>query len=133
MKKILVVDDDTIFSKALATMLGANGYEAREAHSAAEARKLILAEKPDAIILDIIMETDTAGLELVNQIRNERPDSKYTSVKNTPVIILTGIDRVTHSRFSLDEGSNFLPEISAFFTKPVATDVLLAKLAACVK
>ena len=128
-KKILLVDDDIDTCSDIAKVLSAKGYEVTEAYSGAEALKKVLAVRPDAIILDIMMETDTAGFEVANQIRSERPTSKYKEVKNVPIIMLTAINQVTNSRFSLDDKSNFLPAISGFLTKPVNFDTLLEKVA----
>ncbi len=128
-KKILLVDDDIDTCSDIAKVLSAKGYEVTEAYSGAEALKKVLAVRPDAIILDIMMEKDTAGFEVANQIRSERPTSKFKEVKNVPIIMLTAINQVTNSRFSLDDKSNFLPAINGFLTKPVNFDTLLEKVA----
>ena len=128
-KKILVVDDDIDISSNLLTVLTAKGYEVSEARSGSEALKKVLAVKPDLIILDVMMETDTAGFEFAYQIRNNRPTSKYKEVKNTPVIMLTGINQATNSRFSLNDKENFMPGVNDFLTKPVNLDALLEKVA----
>ncbi|OHD72380.1 MAG: hypothetical protein A2W19_13615 [Spirochaetes bacterium RBG_16_49_21] len=127
-KKILLVDDDTDTCSNLKTVLTSKGYDVTEAHSGAEALKKVSAVKPDLIILDIMMETDTAGFEFAYQIRNSRPMSKYKEVKNTPIIMLTAINQVTNSRFSLDDSENFLPGVNDFLTKPVNLDALLEKV-----
>jgi CheY-like chemotaxis protein len=128
-KKILLVDDDIDTCSNITKVLSANGYEVTEAYSGAEALKKVLAVRPDAIILDVMMEKDTAGFEVANQIRSDRPTSKYKEVKNVLIIMLTAINQVTNSRFSLDDKSNFLPAINDFLTKPVNFDSLLEKVA----
>jgi CheY-like chemotaxis protein len=129
-KKILLVDDDIDITSNLKAVLAAKGYEVSEAHSGGEALKKVLAVKPDLIILDVMMETDTAGFEFAYQIRSNRPTSKYKEIRNTPVIMLTAINQVTNSRFSLDEKKdNFLPGVNDFLTKPVNIDALLEKVA----
>jgi len=128
-KKILLVDDDIDTCSNITKVLSAKGYEVTEAYSGAEALKKVLAVRPDAIILDIMMEKDTAGFEVANQIRSDRPTSKYKEVKNVPIIMLTAINQVTNSRFSLDDKNNFLPSINDFLTKPVNFDLLLEKVA----
>jgi len=127
-KKILLIDDDKDTTENIARVLSSKGYEVLEAHSGAEGLKIALKEKPDLLILDIIMETDTAGFEIADQIRSERPFSKYKTIRYTPIIILTAINQVTHYRFSLDEKNNFLPKINGFLTKPVNFDELLEKI-----
>ncbi|WP_038935712.1 DUF3369 domain-containing protein, partial [Bradyrhizobium japonicum] len=75
--KIAVIDDDpavhdgTRFALSDYSLNG-QGLEILSAHSAAEGRKLMAAHGDiAAVLLDVIMETDVAGLELVEFIRNE--------------------------------------------------------------
>ena len=50
--------------------LKANGYEVLVAYSAAEGLRSTLTHKPEVIVLDVSMETDTAGFEFIYQIRS---------------------------------------------------------------
>lgn len=128
-RKILIVDDDKDLVASLAQVLRVKGYEVAEAYSAAEGLKALPAEKPGLLILDVMMETDTAGFEAAYQIRNARPASRYREFREIPIIILTAINQVTHSRFSFDPTENFLPGVEDFLTKPVDLDDLLARVA----
>ena len=128
MKKVLLVDDDKDLSHSLEQVLKANGYEVIQAYSASEGLRTALVEKPDAIVLDVSMETDTAGFEFIYQIRSKRESSRYKTVRETPIILLTAINQVTNFRFSLNDKESFLPDISDMMTKPVQIDVLLNKL-----
>jgi len=128
-KKILLVDDDIDTCAGISKVLSAKGYEVTEAYSGAEALKKVLTVKPDLIILDVMMEKDTAGFEVADMIRSDRPTSKYKEVKNVPIIVLTAINQVTNSRFSLSDKDSFLPGINDFLTKPVNFDQLLEKVA----
>jgi CheY-like chemotaxis protein len=58
-------------------------------------------------------------------IRSTRPTSKYKEFKDTPIIMLTAINQVTNSRFSLDMEESFLPGVADFLTKPVNFDELI--------
>ncbi len=127
-KKILLVDDDTDLVATLSQALKMNDYVVVTAYSGAEGLQKLLAEKPDLMILDVMMETDTAGFEISYQIRSTRPTSKFKDVKDTPIIMLTAINQVTNSRFSLNEEQSFLPHITDFLTKPVKIDELLQKI-----
>lgn len=131
-KKILIVDDDADLVASLSQVLRSRGYETAAAHSAADGLKTLLAEKPDLVVLDVMMETDTAGFEAADQIRSSRPTSRYREFRTVPIVILTAIGQVTHSRFSLDPGDNFLPGVEEFLTKPVDLDELLAKVGALI-
>ncbi len=127
-KKILLVDDDVDLVETIAQALSFHGFEIEKAHSGRDGLKSILAFRPDLVILDIMMESDTAGFEVVNLIRNKRTESRYAEVSEVPIILLTAINQVTNSRFSLNEAQSFLPEISGFITKPFKIDDLLAKV-----
>jgi len=127
-KKILLVDDDRDLLVTLSQALRVNDFEVVEAYSAVEGLKKLLAEKPDLVIFDVMMETDTAGFEAVYQVRSKRENSKYKEVKDIPIIMLTAIDQVTNSRFSLNEDSSFLPGINDFLTKPIDIDELIEKI-----
>ncbi|HOW84116.1 MAG TPA: response regulator [Spirochaetota bacterium] len=131
--KILIVDDDKDLVQSIAQVLRSNKYEVAEAYSGQEGLGKLLAEKPDLMILDIMMERDTAGFEAVYQIRDKRDSSKYKAVKDVPIIILTAINQVTNNRFSLNQEESFLPKVNDFLTKPINLDVMLEKVKAIVK
>jgi CheY-like chemotaxis protein len=131
-KKILIVDDDRDLVESLSQVLRSNGYETASAGSAAEGLNALLIVQPDLVILDVMMETDTAGFEAAGQIRSLRPTSRFRDIRTVPIIILTAIGQVTNSRFSLDPGDNFLPGVDEFLTKPVDLDELLAKVGALI-
>jgi CheY-like chemotaxis protein len=127
-KKILIVDDDKELVDSLVQALKYNQYEVEAAYSGADGLKKLLEYRPDLLILDVMMETDTAGFEVVFQIRSDRKLSKYREVKDTPIIMLTAITQVTNSRFSLNDKQSFLPGINDFLTKPIKIDDLLEKV-----
>ena len=127
-KKILLVDDDSDLVASLSQALSMNGYDVSIAYSGAKGLAKLLEVRPDLMILDVMMETDTAGFEITYQIRSQRPTSKYKEVRETPIIMLTAINQVTNSRFSLNEGQSFLPGVNDFLTKPVKIDELLEKV-----
>lgn len=127
-KKILIVDDDKDLVATLSQAIKMNGYDVIEAYSGAEGLRKLLVERPDLVLLDVMMETDTAGFEVVYQVRNKREGSKYSEVKSTPIVMLTAIDQVTNSRFSLNAEESFLPDINDFLTKPIDIDELIGKI-----
>jgi CheY-like chemotaxis protein len=124
-KKILIVDDDQDQVNSLAHVLKSKGYEIAEAYNGSQCLKKLVEEKPDLIILDIMMDSDTEGFEVANQIRSNRPTSRYRDYKNIPIIMPPAINQVTNSRFSLDMEESFLPDVKDFLTKPVNFDELL--------
>jgi len=125
-KKILLVDDDRDLVANYKAVLEREGFAVSVAHSAAEGLKACLAGRPDLVILDVSMETDTAGFEFLYQLRSEREGSRYRPVRGTPVLLLTAIHQVTNSRFSLDESGSFLPKVEGMLSKPVKLEALVA-------
>lgn len=70
---VYVVDDCKDASDSLATLLGAMGYRAMACYSAEEALRLVQAEKPDCVMLDIAM-SGMSGLELAERLRAQFGD-----------------------------------------------------------
>ncbi|MBP6908888.1 MAG: response regulator [Candidatus Saccharicenans sp.] len=128
MPVILLVDDDRDLTDSLSQILRLKGYEVVVAYSGTEGLKKLVETRPDLVIMDVMMETDTAGFEAIYKIRSDRPDSKFKEFKDLPIIILTAIDQVTNARFSLDQEESFLPGHNEFLNKPVDPDELLEKI-----
>ncbi|MCJ7829853.1 MAG: TRAP transporter large permease subunit, partial [Desulfobacterales bacterium] len=63
-REILVVDDDTDIRDAIRIILEKNGYQVRTGKNGREALEALKAKKPDLMILDIMMSTDTEGFDL---------------------------------------------------------------------
>ena len=115
-QKVLLVDDDKDFVEVTRVLLESNGYKVVTAHSGKGARKKAIAEKPDLIILDVMMETDTAGFDAARWLRSQEMTAK------TPVIMLTGVNQKYPFQFGPDD--IWLP-VDEFFEKPVAPEKLL--------
>ena len=125
-RTILLVDDDRDLVESLSQVLQTRGYRVVPAYSGAEGLRLLPQVRPDLIVMDVMMETDTAGFEAIGRIRSTRPDSRLAEFRGLPIIVLTAIGQVTNSRFSLDPADNFLPGVSEFLTKPVDLEGLLS-------
>jgi DNA-binding response OmpR family regulator len=95
-KAILIIDDDADFRASLAVVLEAQGYRVIGACSAKEGLEKIIAEKPDLIILDIMMEYDSAGYE-VNQAIKFRDE--YQIARNVPILMISSISLDPLTRF----------------------------------
>jgi DNA-binding response OmpR family regulator len=83
-KKVLIVDDDKNTVKFLSVALEENGYEAASAYDGKEGLDKVASEKPDLIILDVMMPKRT-GFVVFKQLR------KKEEFKGIPVIMLTGV------------------------------------------
>lgn len=83
--KILVVEDEKIISKTYAQQLNDEGFLVLTAGNGQEALQVALSEKPDLILLDILMPV-MDGLTMMSQLRK-----KNSYGKNVPIIILTNL------------------------------------------
>lgn len=82
---ILVVDDDTDVRLIVGMMLQRAGYPTRSAADGQEAFRMILEEKPDLLILDLMMP-NLDGFQLVRLLRQRR------STQQIPLLVLTALD-----------------------------------------
>ena len=127
MSKILLIEDDPDMVTALRIPLEASGYEVFTASSGKEGLEKVKEVVPDLIILDVMMETTTAGFQVSLELRSPDPDSEYAPYRSIPILILTAIHTTTSLRFGPDEA--YLP-VDDFLDKPVDPDVLLGKVQA---
>ncbi len=83
-KKVLVVDDEEDFAKALEIRLKANGYDVVSAHDSIQAIRVANQERPDLIILDILIpgEDGFSISERLKQAKETHP---------IPILFLTGV------------------------------------------
>ena len=125
MPKILVIEDDPDMVAALRMPLEADGYEMITAFTGEEGLRKVREVEPDLIILDVMMETTTAGFQVSLQLRSPDPQSEYAAYRHVPILMLTAIHTTTSLRFGPDEG--YLP-VDDFVDKPIDPDVLLEKV-----
>ncbi|MBM3331301.1 response regulator [candidate division WOR-3 bacterium] len=121
-KRILIVDDDADFITATRAVLAGAGYEVEACTKAAEASARIREFRPDLLVLDVMMETGSAGFDVSYQVRK---DPHYAK---TPILMVTAIHQTTPLRFSPETDGEFLP-VEKFLDKPVPADVLLREVA----
>lgn len=123
-KKVLVVDDDPDVRLFNTTVLEENGYLPLEAENGEEGLRMILAEKPDLVILDVLMPRQS-GIRLYRELKTN------AALKDLKVLILSGIAQKTflRSQQALTEfGEDSVPEPEFYIEKPVDADVLAAKI-----
>jgi CheY-like chemotaxis protein len=121
-KRILIVDDDQDIVDSITIMLESAGYEVMAARSGEEGIKLIEEQRPDLILLDIMMEKLTTGLHIGYELR-KRPE--YESI---PIIIISGIGEVTGFDIAAEKGTDYIAA-DEFLEKPVKSEVLLERVA----
>ena len=84
MVKILVVEDDTFLRELIVRKLGREGYEVSEAVDGEEGVKQATAQKPDIILLDLILP----GIDGFEVLRKLKEDDALSSI---PVLILSNL------------------------------------------
>jgi CheY-like chemotaxis protein len=120
-KKILVVDDNPDVVESMTIVLESQGYAVIPASGGKEALDK-LQERPDLILLDVMMETETEGLQVAYKIKGEK--GEYAQYKDIPIVIITSIhDNMTY-RIDDAKGSDYLP-VEDFIDKPVQPKQLL--------
>src|ERR1700756_4622773 len=116
--RILVVDDDRAVRESLRRSLSFNGYSVSLAQDGLEALDAIARERPDAVVLDVMMPR-LDGLEVCRQLRSTGDD--------LPILVLTARDSVSERVAGLDAGADdYLP-------KPFALEELLARVRALLR
>ena len=71
MSKILIIDDDRDFQEVTRTILEKHDFNVASAYNPEEGIKKVQSEKPDLVILDVIMPSDFEGFEVARKIREE--------------------------------------------------------------
>ena len=125
MAKILVVDDDPDLVYGIRLCLESYGHQVTTANNGIEGLEKIKSERPDLIILDVMMETSTEGFQLAMKVRSPDPTSKYKDFQNIPILMLTSIHDTTPVRFGPQE--DYLP-VDMFVEKPISPDDLNEKV-----
>jgi CheY-like chemotaxis protein len=127
--KILTVDDDRDLVEALRIVLESGGYEVVAAYDAETGLEKVRSERPDLVLLDVMMPNATEGFHFVWKLRNLA--GEY--FRSVPVIVLTAIHEKTELRFYPDSGDGtynageYLP-VQDFVDKPVEPKDLLERV-----
>src|SRR5512143_2310107 len=83
--KILIVDDDPDFVSYTRTVLESEGYEVVSAGSSDQGLRVLGQQKPDLVILDVIMSTVLDGLSMSQRMAE---DAAY---RHVPILLVTSI------------------------------------------
>ena len=112
---IMVVDDDQDVLDGLRAILESGGYKMVEALSAKEATKVFKDEKPDLLIVDLMMEQIDAGLNFVKMVRD--------SGSKAPMYMLSSVgDELSKNINSSDLG------VEGILQKPLDSEFILRVL-----
>lgn len=128
-KRILIIDDDYDIVEAMRMTLEAHQYEIHAAYTGEEGLARVREVSPDLIILDVMMEDDTAGFRVTWALRNHDPKSAYARFRKVPLLMITSISEKKGITFDPVKDGDFLP-VDEFIAKPVMPKVLLDKVEA---
>src|SRR5580700_10362627 len=113
-KKILVVDDESAILQTLRFNLERSGYQVSTAGDGRSALALVASERPDLVILDIMLPV-LDGIETCKEIRRG---------SNVPIIMLTAKDQEIDKVLALELGAD------DYVTKPFSLAEFLARVKA---
>jgi DNA-binding response OmpR family regulator len=119
-KKILVVDDERELAELVAMNLQRNGYDAITAHDGATGLELARKQKPDLVVLDVMMP-GLSGREVTLALKQD-PDTA-----SMPILMLTARTEETDIIVGLSMGAD------DYVTKPFSMKVLMARIAAVLR
>ncbi|MBC7258692.1 MAG: response regulator [Chloroflexi bacterium] len=116
MAKVLVVDDDPDFVEISRMVLESKGHVVSTAANGDQALERLRADKPDIILLDIMMATVLDGLDVSRVIRED------PNLKDIPIVMVTSIANTPHAKlFPTDESLS----VDGWISKPVNPTELL--------
>jgi len=114
--KVLIVDDDPDFVEYTRIVLDSQGYEVRSAATADLALRMMREEKPDVVLLDVMMSYVLDGIHIARQMRDD------PELRGVPVIMISAI--VSREEAGLFPTDEYLA-VDAFMNKPIdPTDLL---------
>jgi len=117
-KKIMIIDDDIDLVEAMRITLETDDYEVIDAQDGQKGLEILKKEKPDLLILDVMMGTLDEGFHVAYQIRNDE------EIKDIPILMITAVGAQTGFEFDLQRDEDFLP-VNEFIEKPVNPQILL--------
>ena len=113
--RVLIADDEPNIVISLEYLMKREGYEVLIARDGQEALDIILRERPQLVLLDVMMPHKT-GFEVCQQVR------ATDSVKDTPILMLTAKGRETDVAKGLGVGA------TAYLAKPFSTKEIAQKV-----
>ena len=124
--RVLIIDDDPDITEAMSVVLANKGYTVDSAGDSVEGKAKLVADRPDLIILDVMMRTSQEGFELSRELK------QTAAYKDIPILMLTAVKDKTGLDFKETAGDASGLPVEEFLDKPVKPDVLLEKVASLI-
>ena len=122
MVKVLIVDDDPDMRLAIASVLKSRSYQVIEASDGFEALRKLKEEKPDIMLLDLLMP-GMDGFAVVRELENPHNDN-YPDV---PVLVISSVrEEASQRRYELELGRKLA--VDDYIEKPIEPFVLLQRV-----
>ena len=121
-EKILIVDDDPDMRDALTMILESRGYEIVTAQDGLEGLATLKAEKPDLMLLDLLMPK-MDGFAVLKELQ----DGRWAKYRNIPIVILSSVrEEASRRRYELETALEL--KVDDYVEKPVSPDILLKRV-----
>lgn len=127
MAKILIIDDDPDIVEAMKVVLESKDHRVSSSKSGEEGLKKVEADKPDLIILDVMMETINKGFDVARDLK------KGQGHKDIPILMLTAIKDRTGLDFKNEAGDEDWLPVDDYMEKPLEPQELLSKVEALLR
>jgi two-component system alkaline phosphatase synthesis response regulator PhoP len=118
-KKVLLVDDDADFVAINQAVLEKHGYAVAVAYNGRECLERVRADRPNLIVLDVMMATRSEGFDVSRDLRGS------DDTKDIPLILVTSVNQAVPFKFQPDE--TWLP-VDRMIEKPVGPQRLLEEV-----
>lgn len=116
-RKVLVVDDSATDLKKLEQIVTQAGYTVITATSGKEALERVKNDRPDAVLLDVVMN-DMNGFQVCRALNSD------TATKSIPVVLVSSKKEKTDQVWGVEQGAR------AYVTKPFTAEQILNQLRA---
>lgn len=121
-QKILIVDDDPDILEALSMILESKGYQVVTAQDGIEGLASLKAEKPDLMILDLLMPK-MDGFAVCKELQ----DPRWSRFREIPILILSSVrEEASRRRYELETGLEL--DVDDYIEKPVSPDVFMDRV-----
>ena len=127
MAKILIIDDDPDIVEAMKVVLESKSYQVCVAKTGEEGLKEARRNRPELIILDVMMETGDKGFDVARELKS---DPHYRDV---PILMLTAIKEKTGLDFGKEAGDEHWLPVDDYCDKPLHPEELISKVEALLR